>query len=1376
MTPNGLSKIRINVSSFFASVVLAGLLLSGHSHAVTDPHDEKPLFTWLDKQPGLTQNSINDIIQDSEGFIWLATLGGVHKYNGLRFERLSLSNTATHSVLQGGEVQTIISLFEDSHHHIWVGGFQGRVFKINKRSGEIVDFTLQIDPKAYEVNADNSQQTFGGLVWRFYEDIQGQIWIGSDHGIVRYNPLDQTFSPAPKFRDGPDRWQGVRDILPVKGHPQQIWLGTGTGLYRVDLERQAVLERYFRQSTSQPLSSNSITRLEGDENGLWIGTLGGGLNYLDHRSGKVRIYLSDTNDSTTLGSDFIRDLLLDDRDRLWVATQSGGLNRYDEQADGFVRYVKHKDERHGIPNNNLWSLFQDRSGVLWIGSAGSGLVQLVPSTRKFTVIESIPFDPDSLSDDFVWDLAFARNKLWAATLDGLNNYDPKTGKSQVYRHNISLNGEMRDNQLLSMDIAADGTLWIGTPKGDLLSFNFDTKRFNAIVQPAQGLRFSSSRIWYVGKDRENHLWMGTQDGTYRLSPEQQQQAYSGEVAFKPIMTQAIRTMYQDDIGRFWVGLNGSGLMVFDADLNLLQHMTNDPMDPSSLSHNTVRAITQDKFNNIWIGTHAGLNTLIRPAQGFIRNKFQHYYMQDGMPNDTVYSIVREDRYLWLATNRGLSRLDPQSGEFANYDISDGLPSNEFNGGAALRTDDGRLYFGGVNGISYFQSSRIIKNTVPPPVAISQVLVNNDPVGNPLSTAYTDELRLTHDQNNLTFRFASLDFHHPLQNQLRYRLPPYQNRWEDSTTGITKYANLPPGEYRFEVQGSNNDGVWADETRTLDIVISPPWYFHPVAYFFYFTLAALAFYRYRRSEIAQKQYLESMVFKRTEALATANRELAHSIEELEEAREAAEHANEMKSTFLANMSHEIRTPLTAIIGFTEHALDPNHDPAAQRDYLQRVLRSGQHLLRLINELLDLSKIEAEKLLLENDSVPLFDLMADIDSFARAMAQEKSLSFAVVYHYPLPQTLMGDMFRIRQVLYNLCGNAIKFTRQGSVAVHVEYKAKTRQINFSIRDTGIGMDSNEIKRLFQPFVQADSSITRQFGGSGLGLVISQKLVHLMRGDLTVESTKGEGSRFDVTLPTNQPEPLLVTEQPKIHRSELSTEEGIQLFKDAHVLVAEDNSDNQVLIELLLRPFGVQVTMVDNGVKAVESALLESYDLVLMDIQMPVMGGLEAVALMRNAGISSPVIALTANVMKEDIEGYLKGGFDATLAKPIQNKSFCQAINEHLGGKHAADNQTMDALIEKLKNGSEYLQLKARFRSDIPNVIRRFSAELDNRNWTLLKQQAHSIKGSAASMGFPELTRQAAQIERLLANEQFTNAEAATTEFIQICESLLAETKDDA
>ena len=488
--------------------------------------------------------------------------------------------------------------------------------------------------------------------------------------------------------------------------------------------------------------------------------------------------------------------------------------------------------------------------------------------------------------------------------------------------------------------------------------------------------------------------------------------------------------------------------------------------------------------------------------------------------------------------------------------------------------------------------------------------------------------------------------------------------------------------------------------------------------------------YRERERAYQQQLEDKVAARTQDLANANQQLEDANQQLILAREVAEQANRLKSVFLANMSHEIRTPLTAIIGFSEQAIHEN-DPHRQLDYLSRVLRSGDHLLALINDILDLSKIEADKLELLTEQVNLLAMLDDIYQLTKQQAEQKGLQCLLELNYPLPQFIYTDTLRFRQVLLNLTSNAVKFTQKGKVVIHLSYQTPEEILRIKIKDTGIGITTVELSKLFQPFVQADAAVTRNFGGSGLGLCISKKLMEQMQGDIQVDSVKGIGSCFEIVMNCEHQHISL------IHSYQRSVPEAAVVevptdYQRLKLLVAEDNPDNQLLIQVLLQKLGIQSVIVENGHKAVERVLLEHFDLVLMDMQMPEMGGEEATALIRHAGMDLPIIALTANVMSEDQSRYLKAGCQAVLSKPIVQKDFLAVIQKFCQTGATLDDQ----LAVQLASDPVIIQLKYDFKQALPSLLSDFQLWLSEANWSRLQYEAHSVKGSAGSMGYPQLT----------------------------------------
>lgn len=498
-------------------------------------------------------------------------------------------------------------------------------------------------------------------------------------------------------------------------------------------------------------------------------------------------------------------------------------------------------------------------------------------------------------------------------------------------------------------------------------------------------------------------------------------------------------------------------------------------------------------------------------------------------------------------------------------------------------------------------------------------------------------------------------------------------------------------------------------------------------------------------------------------------IRHRTGALRRARDEAVAASAAKSAFLANMSHEIRTPLTSIIGFAELLLQPGEDAVDSRESLQTIVRNGRHLLEVINDILDLAKIETQQLALEEIELPLPVLLRDLNSLVSTRAEEKSLKFEILPHLPLPRRVRTDPVRLKQILLNFCSNAIKFTPRGKVTLALRYVADPPAMRFSVTDTGIGMSTEQLERLFQPFVQADASTTRKFGGTGLGLYISRQLATMLGGQVRVESKVGHGSRFHLDLPLSAPVP----------DGELLTMEG-DLIEHRHadfaitnipppalrgrVLVAEDGADNQRLISAFLRQAGVVVTMVANGKDAVETALAQDFDLVLMDVQMPVLDGIAATQMLRATGYGRPIVALTANVMKADLQRYRDAGCDDVLAKPMDRNHFYQVVAQQL------EKQTIHAPVLHALDDAEFLRgmadMTEQFRARLPDTITSIERALNASDWPMVRSLVHKLRGTAGSYGYGQLTVLAGTVEDEIRAGRGVSA-------VALCKNLIAQAR---
>jgi signal transduction histidine kinase len=476
-----------------------------------------------------------------------------------------------------------------------------------------------------------------------------------------------------------------------------------------------------------------------------------------------------------------------------------------------------------------------------------------------------------------------------------------------------------------------------------------------------------------------------------------------------------------------------------------------------------------------------------------------------------------------------------------------------------------------------------------------------------------------------------------------------------------------------------------------------------------------------------------------------------------ARDRAIASDHAKSAFLANMSHEIRTPLTSIIGFAELMLDKRRQTSVGRgEALTSILRNARHLLDLISDILDLSKIEADGLDLEIQDVALPELLADVESLMGPQSREKGLQFDLLPLLPLPQFVRGDSVRLRQIIVNFCSNAQKFTAAGSIQIEAQFDLPNRRLDISVCDTGVGMTEEEIGRLFRPFAQADVSTTRRFGGTGLGLYISRRLAERMGARIDVRSTPGQGSRFTLCIDMQGDAPAA----PLLHdtlafeaaRKKLAgdSEDWVPALS-GRVLLAEDGPHNQRLIGALVEATGAELVIVNNGAEALEAALGGDHDLVLMDIQMPVLDGVEATQLLRSAAYAGPIVAITANVMRSDIERYRTAGFTDALGKPINRRRLYSVLAQHL--RQSGEPELSDQLEDKLD--ALVAHLAADFRAELPDKINAIETALAGHAWQDLRRLVHALKGLAGSVGFPELTRLAQPVESSIEAGRLVEAE---------------------
>jgi len=1218
-------------------------------------------FINLNNKLGLSSNSVNAILKDKYGFMWFGTDDGLNKFDGQNFIVYRHRETDSASIGRG----VVMSMQEDKNGNLWIGT-NITLSQYNRRLNNFINFdfskfgwirSLEADhlgniwvatytglyyfnPKTrgiirYRANPVNNAKLNSDVILSVFEDSKNRVWIGTNAGLHLLNPQNGKFTRF--LYDRNNKFSISNGIVRTLAEDIEgnIWIGTAGGLNKMIVQKQTFEHFESVKSDDQTLSDNSIYKISfGQENQLWVGTEDG-LNIFDTTNGKtLRIDKSTSNNYGGIGSfvgHSIREIYMDNCGIYWIGTKQRGVNKYDSNLAFFNHKKLNYIDLEGVSAGSVFSFAEDLSGDIFIGT-----------------------------DD-----------------KGLNVFNKKTGRLKP----IPLLGmEVKKGIILTLE-RSENTLWIGTYFYGIFVMNLSKKTVKNIPIPKSKTDITNIPVNCLKADNQGNVWVGTNGkGLYKYHIKTGElihfsQIFQQKEGKNILFSGYINTIEADLQGNLWIGTNGGGLVMYNPHQNK-QIVFNH--DNSNLPLDMILAIHCDKLGQIWVGVFGGGLCLYDPKI----QKFHQFSVKNFLANEVIYKILEDDSgKFWVSTNEGISVFDPHKKIFKNYTYHNGIQQSNFNIGAGLKTSTGEMFFGGNEGFNYFNSKALNQNKNIPLLVFTDLKIGHKSI-NPVENAEITQpicdlkkINLSYKQN-FSLDFVALNYTAPQENQYTYMLEGFDKEWNQAgslTTAI--YTNLDPGEYKFRLKAQSEDNSWHTPEKVIEIIVHPPFWRTYYAYVGYLLILALTFWTLRRRAIQKISNQFALAQERLEVKHLIEKERMEAVRKME--------LEQLKIKFLTNLSHELKTPLTLILNPVENLLLKEKN-SEKFNTLNLINRNAKRLLNMVNQLLDFRKIEENELKLKTSEGDLVLVAQELfDSF-------KYISDSKQIHLDFYSSLLSfhaifDKDKVERILLNLLSNAIKFTNEnGKVYFHIQPDAEYG-IKLIVGDTGIGMPAEKLEKIFDRFYQVNDHDNMLNQGSGIGLSITQEIVKLHGGTISVESVEGRGSVFTVFIP--------LLEIKKINRNELHLPLGEGLnqpvakeraiiesskIEKPTVLLVDDSEDIRIYLKESLKD-QYRIVEASDGMKGWQKALSAHPAIIVSDISMPNMDGITFVKKLKNDDRTRHIPVILLTVLGEEID-QLKGlqiGANDYLTKPFN----FQLLNLKINNLLALNNVFKDTYTKQLR-----------------------------------------------------------------------------------------------